>query len=105
MLPARDLYAPRFLRGDSSSDRRVNISDATRCGEDLHVFAPGGDKPALRGYVCCSDDASVGVSDGIAILSGFCVSGTNIPDPSPFACGPDPSLDGLVCNSYPPCDK
>ncbi len=82
----------RFLRGDSNSDGKVDISDA------VHVFAHlflGDEALACSDAADTNDDGSLDISDGISALSWLFAAGSVPPAPGPTDCGEDPTGDVL----------
>lgn len=90
-----------FLRGDANTDGRVDISDAVRIV--MYLFL-GATEPSCADTADTNDSGGVDLTDCLVILNDFFRPGTGIPAPGPFECGSDPTVDGLNCESYPPCD-
>ena len=51
-----------------------------------------------------NDDGRLDVSDAIASLAYQFLGNVEIAAPGPLICGPDPSSDSLLCESFPPCE-
>lgn len=89
---------PRFIRCDCNADGLTNIADAIFT---LGFLFGGGSAPCLD---ACdgNDDGVVNIGDVISCLSALFGGGP--PPPPPFPdCGPDPTLDSIRCDSFPPC--
>lgn len=89
-----------FQRGDANDDGRFDVSDAVVILCHLFLGTPaklGCDKSADA-----DDQGSVELTDAVYVL-GFLFLGGLAPT-APFpGCGPDPTSDGLACESFPPC--
>jgi hypothetical protein len=89
-----------FRRGDSNADGQLDISDAIYT---LCVLFRG-----TCGVLACEDAAdaddggSINITDPIVLLGTLFLSYGPLPAPYP-ACGPDPTADGLTCDSFPSC--
>jgi hypothetical protein len=91
---------PDFLRGDSSGDGNVDISDAMYSLSYLFI---SGVAPSCQGAADANDDGSINIADPIAIL--FHLFSNAGPLPMPFqVCGQDPTPDQLGCDEYKPCN-
>ena len=93
-----------FLRGDSTGDGRVNITDAVKIFNFLFATEA---RPDCLETADANNDGTVNLTDGISILS-FLFQGLAGPaDPGHEVCGPDPDPPGSPgdrgCDSYPPC--
>jgi len=94
------LYGESFRRGDSNADSNIDLSDPIHTL--FYAFTGGVQPPCLD--ACDSDDSGeIDVSDVIFTLSYIFLGGEVPPDPGPYLCGPDPTADGLTCESYPFC--
>ncbi len=100
-----DVPAVRFVRGDTTSDGRLNIADAV-CVL-TYLFGADGET-CTEGVANCldgadtNDDGQVNVADAVFVLQYLFVNGPVIPGPYP-ACGRDPTGDEVACADYPPC--
>ncbi len=95
-----DVLAGRFRRGDANTDARRDISDATSV---LAYLFTGGVAPSCRDAADSNDDGVLNISDPSFLLAHLFL-GTTPVLPLPFrSCGPDPTSDGLTCESYDPC--
>jgi hypothetical protein len=88
-----------FLRGNSNSDIRVDISDGIYSFSFLFL---GGPAPRCFDAADANDDGRFDISDGIYTLNNLFSGGPEIPDPGTMACGPDPTADTLTPCDYPP---
>lgn len=90
-----------FIRGDSNSDGRVDLSDA--------LFTLGckflGEKcPTCRDAADANDDGVVDISDPVRTLGYLFLGFEPPPAPGPRACGPDPTPeDALPFCEYEAC--
>lgn len=82
-----------FVRGDSSADGRVNLSDALYTLN--HLFR-GGPDFACEDAADVDDDGSVGLTDAVFLL-GHLFLGSETPPPPYPECGIDPTEDDLGC--------
>jgi hypothetical protein len=82
-----------FLRGNVTSDARVDISDPIALLN--HLFLGGG-APGCLDAADANDDGKIDVSDPAAILNSLFQGGGPLPAPSPEA-GIDPTPDELDC--------
>ncbi len=94
-------------RGDSNIDATLDIADAV-CVLS-YLFGPVGNPCKVQVSTCldaadANDDGAVDISDGIYVLQDLFASGPAIPPPYP-ACGVDPTVDALGCESYPHCQE
>ena len=89
-----------FRRGDVNQDGKMDLSDAVYVVERLFIVQdpiPCGDSADA------TDDGLVDVTDVIKITA-YLFLGFE-PPPPPFSeCGPDPTEDGLGCDSFSPCE-
>jgi len=102
---------PHFVRGDMNADGVIDISDAlTILGCN---FLWLGCLPTCMAAADVNDDGSVvgSVGDVIYLLNWLFMGGPEPPPPTPSApvygpgdCGPDPTPDGLGCESFPACE-
>lgn len=83
-----------LLRGDSSSDGRVDLSDAITT---LGYLFLGNSSPVCLDAVDADDSGLVEISDAIYLLGALFLGTNTIPPPFP-SCGPDPTAaDDLGC--------
>ena len=88
-----------FLRGDSNTDGRVDLSDAVFT---LAYLFQGGEGPLCADSLDSNDSGEVDISDPSHTLRHLFLGGAAPPAPWQ-ECGTDPSADGLGCDSFPPC--
>ncbi len=81
-----------FIRGDSDSNDRVNLSDAIQILRYLYQAAGIGCRDAAD----VNDSGRIELADAIYLLNFVFQNGSVIPPPYPAA-GADPSPDGLGC--------
>jgi hypothetical protein len=91
--------AAAFLRGDANADAASDISDAIGI---LSFLFTGGKAPPCQKAADVTDDGGLDISDGVALLSHLFLGGKVPPDPF-TACGTDPTVDELTCDSFEPC--
>ena len=91
--------APQFRRGDPNGDGDRNLTDAVFVL--THLFG-GGDEPSCLKSADANDSGKVDITDAVHLLNFLFAGG---PAPSaPFTeCGPDPTDDGLTCESFEAC--
>ena len=89
-----------FRRGDSNTDRTVDISDAITT---LGVLFLGGDAFTCTDASDANDDGLVDISDPIVTLQVLLLGQVTIPPPGLRDCGRDPTKDGLSCAAYEHC--
>lgn len=94
-LQASDRLPPPFLRGDVSHDGRLAIDDAIAL---LSWLFRGGDRPACESAADADDNASVNLTDAVALLVHLFLGGPPPPPPFPEP-GQDPTPDGLPCEA------
>ncbi|HAK96788.1 MAG TPA: hypothetical protein DCM87_17800 [Planctomycetes bacterium] len=90
-----------FRRGDVNADRKVDISDAITT---LSYLFGGATAPSCLDAADANDSGGVDVADAIFVLGYLFREGKMPPPPGPFACGEDPTPDGLGCGAYTVCD-
>jgi hypothetical protein len=91
---------PRFLRGDSNGDRRLDIADAVNTLAWLFTSATD---PRCLDAADVNDDGAVDISDPIGTL-GYLFQGSAPPaPPGPDSCGRDPAHDLLPPCAAPAC--
>jgi hypothetical protein len=92
---------PRFVRGNSNADLKVDLSDAVVVLGHLFLGAP----PSLSCQAAADfdDSGAIEITDAITLLQFLFLGGTSPEPPYPF-CGPDPTPGGLSCASFPPCE-
>jgi hypothetical protein len=94
--------ARRFVRGDTNDDGEVDISDAVAT---LGVLFLGQGEVTCNDAADANDDGVVDISDAVATLGVLFLGQGEIPLPGMYACGPDPTLDGLTCVSSAACEE
>ena len=92
-----DISPPLFLRGDSTSDGKLDIGDPIGI---LDALFRGGRPPACEDAADANDDGRIDISDPIHIIGHLFLAGAPPPAPHP-ECGPDPTVDGLRCEESP----
>ncbi len=88
-----------FQRGDVNNDGIRDISDPTSLL--LFLFPPNTAPVNCFDSADANDDGAVNVADVIFVLQYLFLGGVVLPDP--ITCGPDLTIDSLICNSYPTC--
>lgn len=83
----------KFVRGDASGDRVVDISDAVFV---LSFLFLGGPSSCCDDALDANDDGVVDIGDPVFALNFLFLGGAKIPAPYPLASG-DRSEDGLQC--------
>ena len=89
-----------FQRGDCNGDGSFNIADLIFLLAALFSGGPGGDCGDANDV---NDDGNINIADAISGLAALFSGGPTPPDPSPGACGTDPTDDALDCASYTAC--
>lgn len=88
-----------FQRADCNQDGGIDISDPIGILDQLFS---GGDPSGCEKACDANDDGAGDIGDVIFTL-GFLFDG-GAPPPEPFgACGTDPTVDSLTCDSFAPC--
>ena len=87
-----------FRRGDGNGDGIIDTADAVSVL--LTIFGPA-PRPCADAFDV-NDDGRINVGDPVALLRHLFRGAPAPPAPS-GECGPDPTEDGLGCESYPPC--
>jgi len=87
---------PNFRRGDVDFSGTANIGDAIQIL--AYLFGSGAVTPLCDDALDCNDDGALNLADAISLLATLFVSGDPLPMPY-LECGPDPTDDGLTCNS------
>ncbi len=85
-----------FIRGDSTRDVKIDISDAVFT---LDALFTGGVLWKCADAADANDDGTVDISDPVATLLWLFQAGTALPAPSAQA-GFDPTEDGLRCEGH-----
>lgn len=97
----------RFARGDADADGSINLTDAIVV---LGFLFLGTRMPECMDAADADDDAgdNLALTDAIVILSWLFQGGPAPPEPTPSSgtyvaedCGPDPTPDGLGCDTPP----
>jgi hypothetical protein len=81
-----------FRRGDSNSNGSVDMADAVFA---LSWLFAGGRTPGCLDAADANDDGTVDIGDPISVLNWLFLGGPTPRRPGPFACGEDPTADGL----------
>jgi hypothetical protein len=93
------VMALHFLRGDANGDGKIDISDAVHTLSFLFAHGPSA---GCRDSADTNDDGRIDIGDAVAVL-GYLFGGSG-PLAAPFEiCGLDPTIDGLSCERYQPC--
>ncbi|MEM7231707.1 MAG: choice-of-anchor Q domain-containing protein, partial [Planctomycetota bacterium] len=94
---------PRFRRGDSNADGRVDISDSIMIFTYLFL---GGTEPPCLDAADVDDTGVIDLTDGLAVNLFLFLNGRDPATPGPFRCGADPTPDDDVsCELFPPCTQ
>jgi hypothetical protein len=89
----------QFLRGDVGGDGQLDVADAILV---LRYLFEREATPSCLKAADSNDDGRLNIADPIAVVS--LLFGRGVPPPEPFpTCGIDPTEDGLICRSAPPC--
>jgi len=83
----------RFVRGDASGDRVVDISDAVSI---LNFLFLGGPARCCKDALDANDDGAVDIGDPVFTLNFLFLGGTRIPPPYPLPSG-DRTEDTVPC--------
>ena len=94
------LKGPKFLRGDCNGDGGVNAADASCI---LNWLFAGGEAPGCVAATNANGDDDVNVTDPVSLLNFLFAGGPAPAAPFPD-CGPDPTVDGLTCESVEACE-
>ncbi|HAK97021.1 MAG TPA: hypothetical protein DCM87_19025 [Planctomycetes bacterium] len=89
-----------FVRGDTNSDRRVDLSDVITVLR--YLFAARAAPSCLR-TADANDNGAVDIADAVYILGYLFGGGPVLPAPFP-GCGFDGTADTLDCERYAPCE-
>lgn len=84
-----------FIRGDTDGNQVVNLSDAQ---ETLGYLFLSGENLGCLDAADANDDGRVNISDPVITLISLFLGGPELPAPSGEP-GPDPTPDGLGCDS------
>ena len=71
--------------------------------ESLGVLFLGEETVLCQDAADSNDDGTLDISDAVTTLGVLFVGEGMIPPPGKESCGPDPTTDGLRCESFPPC--
>ena len=91
---------PQFKRGDTNQDGGFNIADEVFL---LAALFSGGTPCGCADSCDQNDDGGVNIADAIYGLAALFSGGPAPADPGPSVCGPDPTDDGLTCDTYNGC--
>jgi hypothetical protein len=97
--PAEDPPQPRFRRGDTNADGKVDISDPVSLLQWKFV---GGSTPTCLEAADSNGDGAPDLSDAVHTLVHLFQGGPAPPAPGPSECGVAPN-PVLGCESYPDC--
>ena len=89
-----------FVRGDTNSDGRVDLSDVVAVLR--YLFAARAAPSCLR-TADANDNGEVDIADAVYILGYLFGGGPVLPAPFP-GCGFDGTADALGCERYAPCE-
>jgi len=92
---------PVFRRGDSNSDRIVDLSDGVKI---LGYLFLGADDPGCLDAADSSDDGAIDIGDAVTIFNFLFSGGREPAAPGPFVCGEDLTGDELTCFEKRPCE-
>jgi hypothetical protein len=87
-----------FVRGDANGDGAADITDVARLVAWLKGIGP---RPPCYDAADVDDDGLITSAD-LVYLRRFLYEGMAAPPPPYPAAGPDPTVDGITCNSYAP---
>jgi 7,8-dihydropterin-6-yl-methyl-4-(beta-D-ribofuranosyl)aminobenzene 5'-phosphate synthase len=90
----------KFVRGDTNADGTVDLSDAITVLLGLFAGRPSSCLDAAD----ANDSGAIDIADPICILGYLFAGGGALPPPS-VACGVDPTIDELGCESSSPCAR
>jgi hypothetical protein len=91
---------PRFIRGDSNQDGRVDLADAIRTLDFL--FQDG--QVDCHDAADADDGGSINITDPIYTLLFLFSAGAPPPAPGPVECGRDETTDRLECLAGAGCE-
>lgn len=89
-----------FVRGDSSADGSIDISDPIVLLGFLYLGSP--ETLPCEKSADVDDSGELDISDAVLILGHLFLDQKPPSEPFP-ACGADPTEDFLTCDSFPPC--
>lgn len=90
---------PKYRRGDTNSDGTHDLSDAIDALGFLFLGQPR--ELACPKSADFNDDGGIDISDPVSLLGYLFLAAPAVP-PEPFAaCGVDPTVDGLGCETNP----
>ncbi len=97
-------FSSLFIRGDYDANGELAMADAL----GLLVWKyhqPGGVPPPCEDAADYDDNGDISMADAVGLLLFKYHQPGGVPPPPPYPdCGPDPTKDGLSCDSYPPCN-
>lgn len=93
----------RFRRGDTNSDKVVDLSDGIFT---LNFLFLGGESPECADALDTDESGALDISDGIFLFNYLFLGGGRPDAPGPQSCGQDPTAeDDVDCAAYSPsCD-
>jgi|SoiMethySBSTD1v2_1073268.scaffolds.fasta_scaffold469430_2 hypothetical protein len=83
---------PQFLRGDTDSNGRLEITDAVVTLGSLFLGFPA---PHCLDAADSDDNGDINITDAVYVLNYLFTGGSAPPPPGPGACGADPTSDAL----------
>jgi hypothetical protein len=89
-----------FRRGDANVDSRVDIADGVYV---LNYLFLGGRASPCEDAADSNDTGGLDLSDAVFVFNFLFGGGPTPAEPGPAQCGPDPTDDALVCESYESC--
>lgn len=102
--------APRFVRGDTDADGKINLTDAVSV---LNYLFVGGREPSCFDAADSDDNGQLQLTDAVRLLGWLFLGNAAPPAPSPSSgtypqtdCGTDPETepaDPLGCAQFGPC--
>jgi hypothetical protein len=95
-----EIPAVPFLRGDADGSGQVAVEDVVFTLAYLFHLGPDG---ICRDALDADDSGHASITDPIYTLNWLFRSGTPPPEPGPTACGADPTVDGLGCETFQAC--
>ena len=89
-----------FCRGDGNLDGRQDISDVVVIL--AYLFQGAIEPTTCLDAADTTDDGDIDISDALRLLFWLFAGADPLPEPSE-KCGPDPTIDGLACETYESC--
>jgi hypothetical protein len=88
-----------FLRSNANADEKTDMADPIFILN--YLFMGSGDPPCKKSSDL-DDNGDINISDAIYLLRYLFIAGMSPAEPF-SSCGPDPTMDGLTCESFPVC--